>query len=201
MAQDNINVVMGKLSTVASDIQAVTENMKKVFGGDTGREAMQEILANTRDLSGQLLEITQENREQFHQITTHLAALTGEIQIMVAENSAAINETVATLPQTADNLRSITAETRQLMQAHREDLSNMMTQLSLASKRLDASMQNMEYISQQMRDGEGTLGMLINDPSLYDEARNTMLEARNLIEDLREQAPISAFISMGGVVF
>ena len=55
--------------------------------------------------------------------------------------------------------------------------------------------------SQRIREGEGTLGKLIYDEALYEEAKNTLTEARNLIEDMREQAPISAFISVGGAAF
>jgi len=200
-AQDSINVVMGKLSRVAGDIQAVTENMKKVFGGAEGQEAMRDVLENTRQLSDQLVSITRENREQFREITTQLAGLTGEVRQMVVENRAAIRETMASLPATADNLRRVTGDTRRLLDEHYQDLSVMLKQLGTASVRLDASLQNLEEVSRQIKEGEGSLGLLINDPSLYNEATNTMREARNLIEDLREQAPISAFISLGGALF
>jgi len=200
-AEDSINVVMGKLSRVAGDIQAVTENMKKVFGGAEGQQAMQDVLENTRQLSDQLVQITRENREQFREITEHLAGVTGEVRQMVVENRAAIRQTMAALPDTANNLRRITGETSKLLDEHYQDLSIMLKQLSLASVRLDASLQNLEDVSRQIKEGEGSLGLLINDPSMYNEATNTMREARNLIEDLREQAPISAFISLGGALF
>ncbi len=201
VAQDNINVVMGKLSLVASDIQSVTENMKKVFGGAEGQEAMKEVLANTRELSQRLVDITTENREQFREITMHLAGVTGEIREMVAENRQAIRQTMAALPETADNLRGITGETRRLLEEHYSDLSVMITQLRGASISLEASLGNLEDVTRQIKHGEGSLGLLINDPTLYNEATYTMREARNLIEDLREQAPISAFISLGGALF
>jgi phospholipid/cholesterol/gamma-HCH transport system substrate-binding protein len=200
-AEDSLDVVMGKLSRVAGDIQAVTENMKKVFGGAEGQEAMRDVLENTRDLSRQLVQITQENRDQFRQITEHLAGVTGEVRSMVTENRLAIRQTMASLPETADNLRGITGDTRKLLNEHYEDLSEMLKQLRVASVRLESSLENLEDISQQIKSGEGSLGKLINDPALYNEATNTMREARNLIEDLREQAPISAFISLGGALF
>lgn len=201
VAEDNINVVLGKLSGVASDIRSVTENLKRVFGGAEGEAALKEVLANTRDLTRQMAEITGENKEQIKQITTHLAGLTGEIQQMVAENREAIQRTFASLPETAENLRGITGDTRRLLEEHYEDLSVTLSHLRTASLRLDESLKNMEEISLQIKDGEGSLGKLINDPALYEEATNTLREARNLIEDLREQAPISAFISLGGAIF
>jgi phospholipid/cholesterol/gamma-HCH transport system substrate-binding protein len=44
--------------------------------------------------------------------------------------------------------------------------------------------------------GEGTLGKLVNDEGLYVEARRFMKEAREAVEDAREQAPITAFSSV-----
>jgi len=201
VSHDNINVVMGKLSEVAGDIKSVTENMKRVFGGEEGEDALREIVQNTQDLSRQLVQITRENQHQFKEITTHLAGLTGEIHAMVSDNREAIQRTVASLPETAENLRGITGETRKLLEAHHEDLSVMLQQLRVASLRLETSLNNLENISQQIKDGEGTLGKLIYDPALYEEAKSTMQEARNLIEDMREQAPISAFIALGGAIF
>ena len=200
-AEDSINAVMGKLSRVAGDIQAVTENMRKVFGGAEGEEALRDVLENTRQLSEQLARITLENREQFRQITGDLAGVTTEVREMVAENRVAIRKTMAALPETAENLRGITGETRKLLDEHSQDLSVMLRQLGVASGRLEVALQNLEEVSRQIKDGEGTLGKLINDPALYNEATHTMREARNLIEDLREQAPISAFISLGGALF
>jgi len=201
LAEDSLNVVMGKLSAVAGDVQSVTENLKKVFGGSEGEEALRGILANTRNLTEQIAAITSENREQIQGITTHLAQLTGDIQQMVSENREAVRQTLATLPETAENLRGITGDTRRLLDEHYDDLSSTLKQLRVASTRLDESLKNMEDVSKQIRQGEGTLGKLIYDKALYEEATNTMREARNLIEDLREQAPISALISLGGVFY
>ena len=68
----------------------------------------------------------------------------------------------------------------------------------MASLQLEASLKAMEQVSGKIREGEGTLGKLVQDDALYVEAKATLREMRNLIEDLREQAPISAFIAVGG---
>jgi phospholipid/cholesterol/gamma-HCH transport system substrate-binding protein len=201
VSEDDLNVLLGKLSGVSSDIKSVTENLSKVFGGAEGEEALRAIMLNTKDLSRNLAQMTAENREQFKEITVHLAGLTGELQAMVSENREALQKTVATLPETAENIRSITGDTRRLLQDHGEDISETLKQLRLASASLDTSLKNMEAISEQIRSGEGTLGKLIYDAALYEEATNTIREARNLVEDMREQAPISAFIAVGGAAF
>jgi phospholipid/cholesterol/gamma-HCH transport system substrate-binding protein len=198
---EDLDVLVRKLNGVAGDVKSVTENMKRVFGTEEGERAMRDVLENTRNLSKELVRIIKENQEQFKEITTHLASLTGELNGMVAENREALRKTISTLPATAENLQGITADARELLRTHREDLSETLRQLKTASARLDESLKNVEEISRKINQGEGSLGKLVNDQELYNETKNTIKEARHLIEDLREEAPISAFISVGRTLF
>jgi phospholipid/cholesterol/gamma-HCH transport system substrate-binding protein len=117
---------------------------------------------------------------------------------MVSENREAIHKALATVPETAENVRKISADARQLLDEHYEDISETLSNLRAASLQLETSLKAVEQISGQIRQGQGTLGKLVQDDSLYVEAESTLKEMRNLIEDLREQAPISAFIAVGG---
>ncbi len=196
-----LDVLLGQLSEVASDIKSVTETFRKVLGGTEGEDALREILMNSKDLSQQLVQVVKENQVQFHQLTTHLAGLTQEMQEMVSENRQAVQRTMATLPDTAENIRGITDEAHRLIQAYHEDLGEALHNLRTASVRLEGSLKNIEEVSQKINQGEGTIGKLLTDEALYEEAIKTIREARNLVEDMREQAPISAFIAVGGAAF
>lgn len=198
ISPEALDALFGKLNEVASDIKTVTETLKNVLGGEEGEVALREILENSRELSKELVETVRQNQEDFRKITKQVAAMTRDMQKMVAENRDAVNKTFSTMPETAENVREITADARQLLHDHYEDISETLTNLRAASLQLEASLKAMEQISGQIREGEGTLGKLVQDDALYVEAKSTLREMRNLIEDLREQAPISAFIAVGG---
>jgi phospholipid/cholesterol/gamma-HCH transport system substrate-binding protein len=198
VSPEELDALFAKLSEVAGDIKAVTTTLKNVLGGEEGELALREILDNTRDLSKELVETVRQNQEEFRLITSQVAKLTRDMQGMVAENREAVNQTLSTVPETAENVRAITADARQLLEDHYDDISETLSNLRVASLQLEASLKAMEEISGQIRGGEGTLGKLVQDDALYVEAKSTLREMRNLIEDLREQAPISAFIAVGG---
>jgi phospholipid/cholesterol/gamma-HCH transport system substrate-binding protein len=183
---------------VADDIKTVTTTLRNVLGGEEGELALREIMENSRDLSKELVETVRQNQEDFRQITKQVALLTREMQGMVAENREAVQRTLATVPETAENVRKITTDARRLFDDHYEDISETLSNLRVASLQLEASLKAMEQIAGQIREGEGTLGKLVQDDALYVEAKSTLREMRSLIEDLREQAPISAFIAVGG---
>ena len=51
-------------------------------------------------------------------------------------------------------------------------------------------------ISKDINEGPGTLYSLIKDPSLFNDARETLTLLRDSTEDLREQEPVTSFFSI-----
>ncbi len=193
-----LDTLLAKLNEVAGDIKTVTTTLSNVLGGEEGEKALRDILVNSRDLTKELAETVRQNRENFRQTMKQAALLTREMEQMVSENREAIHKALVTVPETAENVRKITANASQLLDEHYEDISETLTNLRAASLQLETSLKEMEQISGQIRAGNGTLGKLVQDDALYVEAERTLKEMRRLIEDLREQAPISAFIAVGG---
>lgn len=58
-----------------------------------------------------------------------------------------------------------------------------------------ATASNTSDISRRLKAGEGTLGKILQDEDLYNEVLATIKEAKEALEDYREQAPISTFSS------
>jgi len=48
----------------------------------------------------------------------------------------------------------------------------------------------------KVRDGEGTLGRLINDDALYEEIMKALAEVRAMIDDIRETSPVATMTSI-----
>ena len=72
-------------------------------------------------------------------------------------------------------------------------------------KDLQAAFTNLKEVTDKVNSGEGTLSKLINEDALYTEAKAVFSDAQEalkqvnfVIQDLREQSPISTF---GGVIF
>jgi len=61
---------------------------------------------------------------------------------------------------------------------------------------LAAIVRNVRTASESLNSQEGTLGLLLNDPAVYNELRNLLDQAGSAVEDAREQAPIAVFTSM-----
>ncbi len=59
---------------------------------------------------------------------------------------------------------------------------------------VSTTMRNLKDITEKINSGQGTVGKLLNDKKLHDDAGNLFRQASEVIEDAREQAPITSFI-------
>ncbi len=82
------------------------------------------------------------------------------------------------------------------------DMQNIVSNLKYAVsergllKNVEEAVSNLNQITWKINSGEGTLGKLVNDPSLYDEAKKAVTDVRNTLDDVRETSPIVTFASI-----
>jgi phospholipid/cholesterol/gamma-HCH transport system substrate-binding protein len=63
-------------------------------------------------------------------------------------------------------------------------------------KNIESSMANLNEITAKINHGEGTLGLLVNDESLYLEVKQMINDIRATVDEIRETSPIVTFSSI-----
>ena len=116
--------------------------------------------------------------DQLNQTATSLNTL-------VQHNEAYLNNTFADLGRTASNMAKITDSIA---------LINSATLLNDLSESMNA----LKQITAAIASGEGTLGALINDPSLYQNLEQVTKEAQKLVEDIKAQPKRYVHFSLFG---
>ena len=116
--------------------------------------------------------------DQLNQTSTSLNTL-------VQHNESYLNNTFADLGRTASNMAKITDSIA---------LINSATLLNDLSESMNA----LKQITAAMASGEGTLGALINDPSLYQNLEQVTKEAQKLVEDIKAQPKRYVHFSLFG---
>lgn len=61
--------------------------------------------------------------------------------------------------------------------------------------RLAATLEDFHEVVHKVNTGQGTLGQIVNSPKAWDEFVRILVLARETIEDIREQAPVSTFVN------
>ncbi len=93
-AAADIDLLIERATQVAGDIQEVSATFRNVLGGADGEEALQEVLANIRAVSGDLRRVVETNEAGIERIVKNLDAFSGDIAGITRDNREGIDDLV-----------------------------------------------------------------------------------------------------------
>lgn len=136
--------------------------------------------------------LSDENLENMRTSTAELSRTMKQVSALVAEQKTSLRTLEASLQLSADKVQALTAKPE--FQGLPEQMAATMTRLKTVSESLERSSQAMETVSAKVSRGEGTLGKLTSDASLYEglHSATTNLnkatsELSGLIADIKKQ--------------
>lgn len=185
------------LSDVAGDVKQVTESLSKVLGGPEGEQSLRNIVKNIEEISLRVNGIIAKNDEKLSDILKNLdefsALLKNDGPTISAELKLAAKNLNEALVKTSNNLNSMIDE-------NRGNLKEGVENLKVASLRLQEAMDNINKVTKEIGPGindtvnsvnsiakkidkgEGSLGKLINDPTLHENLNKTVAGINSYIE-------------------
>jgi len=153
--------VMGKMGEMINEIRRLTGHLEAVVGTPSSQDALIQTIKNLKEISQKANSLLDRNQERFDQTLKDLSYTSAELKKMVAENKGKLQSTV-------DNFSSAS-----------EKLDNITTTLDS----LSISLKN---LSSKIESGEGTLGQLLNDTTLYEQIKKTAQDVDSLILDIKK---------------
>ncbi len=100
------------LSEVATDIKSISGSLRKVLGGEKGRQSLQRILDNSDSISEELKGVLKENRSQLKEIMGNIRRLSSSLEKMVAHNRQSVDITVKHLSEVVRQINEIVKTNR-----------------------------------------------------------------------------------------
>jgi phospholipid/cholesterol/gamma-HCH transport system substrate-binding protein len=180
---------IGKLTAVAGQIAGDVASVASRFGtafDDSAARDLHASIRNVADLSSTLRSVTQAH-------ASDLDTLSGQLRSALST----LNRAAGVVEVTARRLDSATTsdQVRLLVQNFSDaasELRHAATQVRELSTRFRSTQERAESflatgdsVLSKMNRGDGTLGLLLNDPSLYRRADSLLLELRALSADVR----------------
>jgi phospholipid/cholesterol/gamma-HCH transport system substrate-binding protein len=153
--------VMGRMGEVIDKLSRLVENLEGVLGTKWSSESMLETIKNLKEVSHNLNLLLDRNQGKFDQTMDDLSYSSGELKKIVSENKEKLQSTV-------DNFGEASIK-----------LGNIVTTLDTLSMSL-------KKLSSKIESGEGTLGQLVNDTTLYDQIKKTTQHVDDLILDIKK---------------
>ena len=124
------------------------------------------------------------------QMVTDLNASGSQLRALLTQTAAMVAEDRATIRTLTQNLASTTAELQaghpgRSIGAATARLDSLTNQLSVTSNRLNTASASLQVILGRMEKGEGTLGKLSADPTLYNNLNGAAASFRDLAQDIK----------------
>lgn len=148
---------------------------------------LQQVARNLKDMTNK------ETRDNFAQAVKNLSSVTAEIESFLRENRGKVGETITAASNTAksveerfrelaQNFDTTLTELRGLLEENRGDIRESASKLKDVLARIDESVKLLNRSLEKIDKGEGTVGKLVNDEGLYQEARGAVGDVRKIAD-------------------
>ncbi|MBI5198332.1 MAG: MCE family protein [Nitrospirae bacterium] len=145
-APADIDKLITQFTYVAGDIREISRSLREMLGSPENQNSVRAILTNLREMSERMNRMIRTNQELIDQTIANFKELSGNLNEMVADNKRPINETLANLESFSRSLK--------------EDGPRLVDSLN--------------SIAEKIEKGEGTLGKLVTDKSVYEKLDSTL---------------------------
>jgi phospholipid/cholesterol/gamma-HCH transport system substrate-binding protein len=153
--------VMGMTGVMLEEIRKLVAHLEGVFGTQWSQESIKETIGDLRKLSAELVGLLDRNKDKLENTADDLSYASSELKGMLERNKDKLQITMDNFTTTSAKLDTFTTT---------------LGSLSLSLKNL----------TQKIESGEGTLGKLVSDSTLYDELKKTSRNVDELITDIKK---------------
>jgi phospholipid/cholesterol/gamma-HCH transport system substrate-binding protein len=189
----DLNTIVAQLGEVGQQVQAALSS----FSGAVSGEGEGGGLLAKLDL------LIDENREKVGAITTNLEDITAKVRRgegtlgKLVNDEQAYTNLVATLDEirgAAEQARTFVSNAQGIVDQVKSGQGTLGTLIYDAETGANIKVvsQNLRELSEKLNKGEGTLGRLINDDSLFREAQNAVQKVNRAVDGMADQGPITA---------
>jgi len=160
----DIDDLARNLMNVSRYFGDLTENLNQVLGTPEAKSALSRTITNLSEITSSLNRTLDANDYRLRKVLDNIAVLTDSMNGLLAENRGPLNTTVSNLrdfsgslksngPELIGNLSKATKELRELVEENRPAVKSTVASLDSIAGRIDR--------------GEGSLGKIVKDDSLY----------------------------------
>lgn len=197
----DMNEVIAQLGSLGVKLEDVAGTIGKALGGDAGGSLFSKIDKLVEDNGPNLTEAI----ANLQDITAKLKNGEGTLGKLVNDSKLhdELLSAVSELKVAATDARVVLQDTRTIVADVKagQGAIGALFYDPVTADNLKLSMNNLRELSAKLNSGEGTLGKLLADDTLYKEMQGIVKKADRALDGLGEQGPITAVGVVAGALF
>lgn len=144
-------------------------------------DAVAELSTQLRNIAGAM-----EQNGTLDRTLANFRNTSEELKLAVSQNRAVLDETLANLRATSRTAKALTTDREAQLRHTLDSFERSAASMERLTGQLDSLRASIQSVSGKVDRGEGTLGKLVNDQKLYDDARESVSQLHQLIEDIKK---------------
>lgn len=184
--ETDLRALFALLNSIGRDLKQITATAAKVFGGEKGAVALDNIVTNIETITRDAKDIVSENRKDMRAIIANIEKTTASLRKAIGEKDRDMVAIVDNVKSATDDLKVFAANMRDVLNdENKEKIERIIAAFDDSMAEVKGATKNINLISDKVNKGEGTIGKLINDDT-------TITEIEGAVKDIREViAPVN----------
>jgi len=176
--------LMENFNTITKDIQQVTESLAEVFGGENGAKRIDQMVSDLQQVLSTVRIFVEENRESLGRIVINAELTSAEVREFAEAGTELMESMLRDARAVVQEVKFIIGQSSGDLQAGLGTLQGTLSRLQSTLDSLNYSLQNIQDITDKVNEGEGTVGKLINDPSIANRTDRILADAEEYVDSL-----------------
>lgn len=170
---------------IAGDVAEVADRVRTAFDDDAARE-LRNSIRNIADLSAELRRTVSKQSQNLDTVSVDVRRGIRDLSIAAASiDSVARRLDLSTSRGEMTSIVSTVQQASKELLAAAERIRTLSVDVSKTQERLDRTVATADTLMRKLNRGDGTVGLLINDPRLYQQSDSLVTDLRAMIADMR----------------
>lgn len=170
----NMDTVMAKLNDVAAEMTVLLKTFNEVVTTDQSKNALQDSIANLKDITDSVKNIVASNDKNIQEVIENAKNMTAMIDRLLAKNEQNLNTSINNITEISQTLKAFTSSVDKLLANNKDNIDGSLKNLKDITDKVNSTMDDIEKITNDINNGNGTLGMLINDNQTKNEVKKVV---------------------------
>jgi phospholipid/cholesterol/gamma-HCH transport system substrate-binding protein len=167
----SLDSIMETIGAISQDVKGITYALNKSIGGDGGREKLDEIVDNIRQLTAEFRAMAQENHGAVNATMANVQQLSTDLR--------------ERLPRLAQQFEDLGRNLNTLVGDNRPEFKGILDNVQKLTADLRTTATNVNEITGKINRGEGTIGKLINDDTTVNKVNQAVDNVNNMLGGFR----------------
>lgn len=173
--------VMIKINDVAEQIGTLVKALNDVVDKDDTKVALNETIQNIRAISGNINKLIEANDTKFSDIIDNTKRLTAMIDKVISANENNINKSVENIAEITTYLKDFSKSLDNVTSNNKENLDESIKNIRKITDKLNNTVDGINTITNDINEGKGTIGMLINDNKTKEDVQSVVEKVNSMV--------------------